>query len=103
MPGVVAGPQGHVGVVTTVLPDGSVLIAAYNGEDRSLELLHTWAPRYLYIGVGADVDAGSSSRTTHESASTGGVYTRRFSSAPWTTIAWITTTSRVMTIADHSG
>jgi surface antigen len=52
-PEVVGGPYGHVAVVTTVLRDDSVLVAGYDGEERQLELLHTRAPRYLYIGVGS--------------------------------------------------
>lgn len=50
-PDLVAGRYGHVAVVTTVLPDDSVLVAGYNGDDRRLQLRHTRAPRYLYIGV----------------------------------------------------
>jgi surface antigen len=46
-----AGRWGHVAVVTSVLPDGSVLTAGYNGDERGLVLVHTRAPRYLYIGV----------------------------------------------------
>lgn len=49
--GLTAGPFGHVAVVTAVLPDTSVLVAGYDGVDREFELLHTRAPRYLYIGV----------------------------------------------------
>ena len=52
-PHLIAGPSGHVAVVVTVLRDGSVLVAGYNGGTRRLQLLHTRAPRYLYIGVGA--------------------------------------------------
>jgi surface antigen len=46
-----AGGYGHVAVVAAVLRDGSVLVAEYDGGDRGFHLLHTRAPRYLYIGT----------------------------------------------------
>ena len=45
---------GHVAVVQQVLDDGAVVISEYNGADGTFRVLVTRAPRYLYIGVGAD-------------------------------------------------
>jgi surface antigen len=55
-----ASGYGHVAVVAEVLPDGSVLVAEYDGGDRGFHLLHTRAPRYLWIGTspGAGEPAG---------------------------------------------
>ena len=47
----VAGSYGHVAVVRSVFPDGSVLIGEYDGGDSSFHQRITRAPRYLYIGV----------------------------------------------------
>jgi surface antigen len=48
-----AGPNGHVGIVTKVYRDGTVLVSQYNASRpaRSYSSLRTRAPRYLYIGV----------------------------------------------------
>lgn len=45
-----AGPYGHVGWVTRVYDDGSVLVAQYNGAgDRSFSTMRVNAPRYLRL------------------------------------------------------
>lgn len=45
-----AGHLGHVGWVTKVYPDGSVLVAQYNGSgDRSYSTMRVTAPRYLSL------------------------------------------------------
>jgi surface antigen len=48
-----AGGDGHVGIVTRVYADGTVLIDQYNvgDPDRSYSTMRAKAPRYLYIGV----------------------------------------------------
>lgn len=46
-----ASGYGHVAVVVAVLGDASVLVAEYDGGDRGFHLVHTRAPRYLYIGT----------------------------------------------------
>lgn len=46
----VAGAGGHVGWVTKVYEDGSVLVAQYNGtSDRSYSTMRVKAPRYLSL------------------------------------------------------
>jgi surface antigen len=48
-----AGRDGHVGIVTKVYRDGTVLVSQYNAgrPGRSYSALRMRAPRYLYIGV----------------------------------------------------
>jgi surface antigen len=48
-----AGRDGHVGIVTKVYRDGTVLISQYNAgrPGRSYSRMRAIAPRYLYIGV----------------------------------------------------
>ena len=48
-----AGRYGHVGIVTKVYRDGTVLIRQYNAGQpaRSYSALRAKAPRYLYLGV----------------------------------------------------
>jgi surface antigen len=48
-----AAGDGHVGIVSHVFPDGTVLIRQYNvgSPDRSYSTMRARAPRYLYIGV----------------------------------------------------
>lgn len=49
-----AGRYGHVGIVTKIYRDGTVLVRQYNADRpaRSYSSLRTKAPRYLYLGVG---------------------------------------------------
>lgn len=45
-----AGPAGHVGIVTKVYSDQSVDVAQYNmGGSRSYSVTHLKAPRYIYV------------------------------------------------------
>jgi surface antigen len=48
-----AAGDGHVGIVSHVYADGTVLIRQYNvgDPDRSYSTMRAQAPRYLYIGV----------------------------------------------------
>jgi surface antigen len=48
-----AAGDGHVGIVSRVYADGTVLIRQYNvgDPDRSYSTMRAKAPRYLYIGV----------------------------------------------------
>jgi surface antigen len=48
-----AGPDGHVGVVSKVFSDGTVLLRQYNADrpSRSYSVMRVKAPRYLYVGV----------------------------------------------------
>jgi surface antigen len=48
-----AAGDGHVGIVSHVYADGTVLIRQYNvgDPDRSYSTMRAKAPRYLYIGV----------------------------------------------------
>lgn len=46
-----AGPYGHVGYVTAVFADGSVMVAQYNlRDDRSFSTMRMHAPRFLRLG-----------------------------------------------------
>ncbi|PWW23804.1 CHAP domain-containing protein [Geodermatophilus normandii] len=54
-----AGGYGHVAVVQDVLPNGSVLVSEYDGEDGTFHERVTRAPRYLYVGLPGDAAAPS--------------------------------------------